>query len=145
MSKADPFREQINVRLNRRLIGSAKRLSEILGIHLYEAVEQALSDWVGKHQNEAQMKLDVYAREKGITIIEPQAVNIAVFQKAEVMVAKEELQRLLGVLESVKDPEYKRETQLELTKALRMFRPVCTQTRDPELLELLAQIEKRLG
>ena len=116
----------------------------MLGVSEREAAEQALREWIRRNADEAQKRLDLYASH-GIRIIQPETVNIAVFQKAEVMVAKEELQRLLGVLQSVRDPEYKRETQLELAKALRMFKPVCTQTRDPELLELLDQVEKQLG
>jgi hypothetical protein len=115
----------------------------MLGVSEREAAEQALREWVRRNMDEAQKRLDLYAS-NGIRIIQPETVNIAVFQKAEVMVAKEELQRLLGVLESVKDPEYKRETQLELAKALRIFRPICTRTCDPELLELLVLIDKEL-
>ena len=126
------------------LVAEFKKTATLLGLKEVHAAELALSEWVRRNRDEAQKRLDLYA-EKGIVINQPETVNIAVFQKAEVMVAKEELQRLLGVLESVKDPEYKRETQLELAKALRMFRPVCTQTRDPELLELLDQVEKQLG
>jgi hypothetical protein len=95
------------------------------------------------------IRADIAAEFKKIANIlgfnETQAAEFAIFQKAEIMIAKDELQRLLDVLDSIKDPEYKRETQLELAKALRMFKPICTQTRDPELLELLAQVEKQLG
>jgi len=126
------------------LVAEFKKTATLLGLKEVHAAELALSEWVRRNRDEAQKRLDLYA-EKGIIINQPETVNIAVFQKAEVMVAKEELQRLLGVLESVKDPEYKRETQLELAKALKTFRPVCTQTRDPELLELLDQVEKQLG
>ena len=41
-------------------------------------------------RDEAQKRLDMYA-EKGITIVEPQTINMAVFQKAEIYSARQEL------------------------------------------------------
>jgi len=136
-------RKDKHFRIRADIAAEFKKIANILGFSEAQAAELAFSDWLQKYRNDAQTRLDLFA-EKGIKIIQPETVNIAIFQKAEVMVAKEELQRLLGVLESVKDTEYKRETQLELAKALRMLRPVCTQTRDPELVDLLAQVEKQL-
>jgi hypothetical protein len=137
-------RKEKHIRLPPNLDADFVRMANIFGLKQWEAAEIAIKEWVQRNRDEAQKRLDMFA-ERGVVINQPETVNIAVFQKAEVMVAKEELQRLLDVLESVKDPEYKRETQLELAKALRMLKPVCTRTRDPELLELLAQIEKQLG
>jgi len=82
-------RKQKNFKVRRDTAGEFARVCEVLGLDEYEAAELALHDWVKKHHDEAQKKLDLYA-EKGITIIEPQTVNIAVFQKAEVLLAKEE-------------------------------------------------------
>jgi len=45
---------------------------------------------VKRNRDETQKRLDMYA-EKGITIIEPHTVNIAVFQKAEIYSARQEL------------------------------------------------------
>jgi len=137
-------RKDKHFRIRADIAAEFKKIANILGFNETQAAEFALFDWIQRHKNEAQTKLDLFA-EKGIKIIQPETVNIAIFQKAEIMIAKDELQRLLDVLDSIKDPEYKRETQLELAKALRMFKPICTQTRDPELLELLAQVEKQLG
>jgi hypothetical protein len=53
--------------------------------------------------------------EKGITIVEPQVVNIAVFQKAEIYTARQELRRMLCVLETTREPGFRKETQLELS------------------------------
>ena len=96
-----------------------------------------------RNRDEAQKRLDMYA-EKGITIIEPHTVNIAVFQKAEIYTARQELRRLLGVLETTRDPGFKREAQLELAKALKVIRPVYTTTRDGELERLLKEAEHYL-
>ena len=72
------------------------KISTILGLKEQEAAELALSEWVKKHQDEAQKKLDLYA-EKGITIIEPQTVNIAVFQKAEISLPRKSSEDYLTI------------------------------------------------
>jgi len=140
-------RKEKHVRLPANLEAEFVKTAKILGLKQWQAAEIAIREWVQRHHDEVQKRIDEYTQRGGLTINQPQSVtvNVAVFQKAEILLAKDELQRLLGVLGSVKDPEYKRETQLELAKALRMFKPVCTQTRDPELLELLDQVEKQLG
>jgi len=69
-----------------------------------------------------------------------------VFDKASVLVACSELERLLNLVEA-NDPDRERKVtfQLELAKALRVIEPVYRRTRDPKLGELLAQAEARLG
>jgi hypothetical protein len=94
------------------------------------------------HRDEAQKRLDLFAQ-RGVTIIEPGTVHIKVFQKAEVLLAKEELMKLLGNLDRG-NPQYRKEMQLELAQALRRVHPVYTRTRDPELLALLQNAEKVL-
>jgi len=89
------------------------------------------------------MKFDLYA-ERGITIVEPQAVNIAVFQKAEMLLAKEELRRVLENLERG-SPEYRHELQLEMVKALKWIQPIYNKSRDSELLDLLRIVEGHLN
>jgi hypothetical protein len=97
---------------------------------------------VKRNQGEAQKKLDVYA-EKGITIIEPDIVNITVFQKAEILLAKEELGRVIENFERG-NPEYKRELELEMTRALKRIQPIYNKTRNPELLRLLHTVDSRI-
>jgi len=135
-------RIQKNLRIRRDVAAEFVKISTILGLKEQEAAELALSEWVKRHQDEAQKKLDLYA-EKGITIIEPQTVNIAVFQKAEILLAKGELSRILDNLERG-NPEYRREMQLELAQALKKIQPVYSHTRDPELLELLNKAQTQL-
>jgi hypothetical protein len=77
--------------------------------------------------------------EKGIVINQPESLTVNVNVKAELLLAKEELQRLLGVLPDIKDPTSRRETQLELAKALKVIRPVYATTRDGELEQLLKE------
>jgi hypothetical protein len=109
------------------------------------ATEIALQEWIQRNRDEAQKHLDMYA-EKGIVINTPQSVtvNVAVFQKADLLLAKRELHRHLDILPDIKDPDSRRETQLELAKALKVIQPVFVKTRDPELAELLKQAEQAL-
>jgi hypothetical protein len=135
-------RKQKNFKVRRDIAGEFAKVCEILGLDEYEAAEMAFQDWVKKHHDEAQKKLDLYA-EKGITIIEPQTVNIAVFQKAEILLAKEELTKLLANIERG-NPEYHHEMQLELAQALKKIQPIYVRTKDPELLQLLRSVEAQL-
>lgn len=137
------MKKQKNLRLRIDLEAEFKQISNILGLTQEAALEIAVSDWIKKYGDEAQKKLDLYA-ERGITIIDPITVNIAVFQKAEVLLVKEELTRLLSNLEHG-NPEYRREMQLELAQALRKIQPVYVKTRDPELLLLLKNVEEHLA
>ena len=135
--------KQKNFRLRANIAAEFEETVSILGLHEYEAVEMALQEWVRSHHDEAQKKLDLYA-ERGITIIEPATVNIAVFQKAELLVAKEELTKLLLNLERG-NPDYRHEMQLELAQALKKIQPVYVKTKDPELLAFLKNVEEAIG
>jgi len=101
--------------------------------------------WV--EENEKQIRLDSFVKaENGTTIniIHPETVNIAVFQKAELVVAREELQRLLGILQRTQDSQFKHETKVQLAQALKKFEPLYRQTRDPELEALIEKVEETL-
>jgi len=101
--------------------------------------------WV--EENEKQIRLDSFVKaENGTTIniIQPEMVHIAVFQKAELVVAREELQRLLGILERTQDSQFKHETKVQLAQALKRFEPIYRQTRDPELEALIRKVEETL-
>jgi len=136
-------RKDKHFRLTVGLTAEFRKTATLLGFSETKAAEFALAEWVKRNRDEAQKRLDMYA-EKGITIIEPHTVNIAVFQKAEIYTARQELRRLLGVLETTRDPGFKREAQLELAKALKVIRPVYTTTRDGELERLLKEAEHYL-
>ena len=135
-------RKDKHFRLRRNLVAEFKRSASLLGFSEAQAAEIALAEWVKKNRDEVQKRLDLYA-ERGITIIEPQTVNIAVFQKAEILVAKEELRRVIENFERG-NPEYRHELQLEMAKALKRIQPIYNKTRDPELLQLLQTVESRI-
>lgn len=108
-----------------------------------EAAELAIRTWVKANRDEAQKKLDLYA-EKGVTIIEPEHIEIKVFQRVDIFLAKEELTKRINNLDRG-SPEYHKELQLKLAESIHKLRSVCVQTRDPELLQLIRDAEKRLG
>jgi len=92
------MKKQKNVELPEKLTCEFEQRCARLGLKQKEAVEKALSDWL--KATSSQVPLPTYfPHETNVTIIRPENVNIAVFQKAELVVAKEELQRLLGILE----------------------------------------------
>jgi hypothetical protein len=135
-------RKDKHFRLGRSLVADFKRSASLLGFSEAQAAEIALAEWVKKNHDEVQKKLDLYA-EKGIVIKDPGVVNIAVFQKAEILLAKEEITRLLGNLERG-NPDYRREMQLQLAQALKRIQPVYSKSKDPELLKLLEDVEAKL-
>jgi hypothetical protein len=139
-------RKDIHHRLPGDALANSKRTAKILSLKQEEAAEIALREWIKGNRHEAQKRLDMYA-EKGVVINTSQSVsvNVAVFQKAALLVAKDKMQRLLDILPDIQDPASRRETQLELAKALKVIQPVFVKTRDPKLTELLAQAEAKLG
>jgi hypothetical protein len=78
-----------------------------------------IQKWI--EENEKQNRLDSFVKaENGTTIniIHPETVHIAVFQKAELVVAREELQRLLGIMQRTQNPQFRHETKVQLAQAL---------------------------
>jgi len=138
-------RKDMHHRVAANVVADFKRIAKILGLKEWEAAEIAVKEWNQRHHDEAQKRLDMYA-DKGIVFNHPESVtvNVAVFQKAEVLLAKEELQRLLGILPDITDPDTRHDTQLELARALKVIQPVFVKTRDPELAELLQQADEAL-
>jgi hypothetical protein len=136
-------RKQKNFKVRRDLAAAFGRICEILCLDEYEAAELALQDWVKKHHDEAQKKLDLYAEKGGVPINEPEHVEIKVFQRVDIFLAKEELTKRINNLDRG-TPEYHKELHLELAESIHKLRPVCVQTRDPELLQLIQNAEKRL-
>jgi hypothetical protein len=129
------YRKQKNFDISREISANFESICSLLGLKEREAAEQALREWTQRNRDESQKRLDLYA-EKGITIIQRETVNIAIFQQAEILLAKDELSRLLEVLETG-NPDCKHDVQLELAQALKKIQPVYVRTKNPELLELL--------
>src|SRR5712692_602792 len=120
-----------------------KKASNILGLSETEAAELAFLEWLEKHADEAQQRLEIYSR-RGIVIEHAGTVNVGVFQRAEVWKAREELERLITILPRVQDPATKRKFKRDLAGAISRTQPVFVKTRDPELSELVRKAEALL-
>ena len=137
------MKKQKNVELPEKLACEFEQRCARLGLKQKEAAEKALSDWL--KATSTQVPLPTYfPHETNVTIVHPQNVNIAVFQKAELVVAREELQRLLGILERTEDSQFKHETKVQLAQALKKFEPIYRQTRDRELEASTKKVEETL-
>ena len=137
-------RKDKHFRLKRSLVAEFKRSASLLGFSEAQAAEIALAEWVKKNRDEVQKRLDLYAEKGGVTITEPEHVEIKVFQRVDIFLAKEELTKRINNLDRGAS-EYRKELQLELAESIHKLRPVCTQTRDPELLQLIRNAEKKLA
>jgi len=138
-------RRDLHCRVRGDIVADLKRTAKLLGLREWQAVEIAVQEWNKRNHDEAQKRLDLYA-EKGIIINQPEAVqiNISVFQKAEVLCARHELERILGVLNDISDEKDRVDTQLELARALKTIQPVFVKSRDEELARLLQVAEVKL-
>ncbi len=88
-------------------------------------------------ENEGQTKLAGFPHQENITE--------SVFNKASLFLAREELGRLIGLIENNADDESRRRTfQLDLAKALRFVEPVYRRTRDDRLTQLMKRAESSL-
>lgn len=139
-------RKEKHVRLSPNLEADFVKTAKVLGLKQWQAAETAIREWVQRHHDEVQKRIDEYTERGGLVINHPQSVtvNVAVFQKAEVLVAKEELQRLLTLVQGNPPADAKHEFQLQLARALKAVQPVYVKTRDPQLDELVRQAEKEL-
>ena len=141
-------KKQFSFRLRSDLMLEFSKIADILGFHNYEAAELAFEEWVKKNKQEAQKKLDMYAQ-KGIEInLESCNVNLdlKIFQKTDVMLAKEELNHLSQEYRyaAEEDGYAKTEQKILLLKAIQRARPVLVKSRDPELAKLVETITKQL-
>jgi len=136
-------KQQKNFELPGALLDEFEKRRKRLGMKSSEAAQSAVMCWLQATADQA--KLPAYFPcENNLTIVKPQTVNIAVFRKAELVVAREELQRLLGVLERTQDAQFKHDTKVQLAQALKRFEPIYLITRDSELQELIKKVEATL-
>jgi len=76
---------------------------------------------VRRKRDKGRKRLDTNA-EKDSRIIEPETVNIAVSQKAEVHTTRQERRRLLDLFQTSQDPSLKNEAQFEAFRRCRLLR-----------------------
>jgi hypothetical protein len=101
-----------------------------------EAARQALEDWLRKNKN--QVSLESYPKQGAAKPVIFQNVTL---QKIQITIVKSELSRLLRVLATC-EPHLKMEFLKEIQRILPSAFTLLEETRDPELQELIAQIEQ---
>jgi hypothetical protein len=102
------------------------------GLHQSEVLNALISQFLKENDN-GQTTLAGFPQEQK---------RLAVFERAQLIVARSELGRILENMERA--PENRSLFQVDLAKALKTIEPIYTRTRDPELLKLLQDAEVRL-
>jgi len=138
------MRKQKNLRLRSDVLDQFTTIVSVLGLRQEDAAEQALYEWTQRNKAEAQKRLDLYA-ERGVEInLESCNVNIAILQKTDVILAKEQLKHLLEKYEIAEEGYERTGQKLALLKNLQKIRPILVRTRDPELAQLVETVTKTL-
>lgn len=103
-----------------------------------EIVTGLLQEW--NRANAEQARITNYFPGSTSIQITAGTVNLAIFQKAEVLLAKEELTRILDSFNEAA-PDFVASFQLDLARALKKVKPIYNGSRDPELIALIQRAE----
>ena len=117
------------------LAAEFEKACTLMGVKEREAAEQALKDWLKKNQSQA--SLESYLKQRTAKPVIFQNVTL---QKIQITIVRSELQRLLQVYESC-EPEMKLEFLKQIQRILPSAFNLVEETRDPELQDLINQIE----
>jgi hypothetical protein len=104
-----------------------------------EAARQALEDWLRKNKDQA--SLESYLKQGAAKPVIFQNVTL---QKIQITIIKSELQRLVKVLGTC-EPQAKMDFLKEIQKILPSAFTLLQETQDPELQELIRQVESLAG
>jgi len=118
------------------LAAEFEKACTLMGIKEQEAARQALEDWLRKNKDQA--SLESYMKQG---IARPVIFQNVTLQKIQITIIKSELQRLVRVLGTC-EPKAKLDFLKEIQKILPSAFTLLEETRDPELQELIAQIEQ---
>jgi Cft2 family RNA processing exonuclease len=127
--------KQKNFRLPLILAADFERACTIMGMEEKEAARQAIEDWLRK--NKDQVSLESYMKQGTVKPVIFQNITL---QKIQITIVKSELQRLLRVLGSCQ-PESKMDFLKEIQRILPSAFSLFEETRDPELQDLIRQVE----
>ena len=127
-------RKQKVFRLIRALAGDFERVCTILGISEQDALEQAVRDWLKK--NQLQTSMETWLKTSKAPVIFQNLTMV----RMQVNIVKNELEAAVKALQEC--DSYERHHWL---KTLQKIYPTATQllseTRDPELEQLIRQVE----
>jgi len=121
------------------LAAEFEKACTLMGVKEREAAEQALKDWLRKNQGQA--SLESYLKQGTAKPVIFQNVTL---QKIQITIVRSELQRLLHVCESCQ-PEMKLEFLKQIQRILPSALDLAEETKDPELQDLIKQIETLAG
>jgi len=109
----------------------------LMGMKEQEAARQALEDWLRKNKDQA--SLESYLKQGAAKPVIFQNVTL---QRIQITIIKDELSRLIKILAGSSEPQAKMDFLKDLQKILPSAFTLLEETRDPELQELIAQIEQ---
>jgi hypothetical protein len=118
------------------LAAEFEKACTLMGIKEQEAARQALEDWLRKNKDQA--SLETYLKQGAAKPVIFQNVTL---QKIQITIVKSELQRLVRVLGGTCEPHLKMDFLKEIQRILPSAFTLLEETRDPELQELIKQVE----
>jgi hypothetical protein len=117
------------------LAAEFEKACTLMGLKEQEAARQALEDWLRKNKDQA--SLESYLKQSAAKPVIFQNVTL---QKIQITIIKSELQRLLRVLANC-PPENRMNFLREIQRILPPAFSFLEETGDPELQELIKQVE----
>jgi len=127
--------KQKNFRLPLVLAADFERACTIMGMEEKEAARQAIEDWLRKNKDQA--SLENYLNQSPTRPVIFQNVTL---QRIHITIIKDELSRLIKILGTC-EPQAKMDFLKEIQKILPSAFTLLEETRDPELQELIKQVE----
>jgi predicted Zn-dependent protease len=118
------------------LAADFERACTLMGMKEQEAARQALEDWLRKNKDQA--SLESYLKQGTAKPVIFQNVTL---QRIQITIIKSELSRLVRVLQTC-EPNAKMDFLKEIRKILPSAFTLLEETRDPELQELVRQVEQ---
>jgi len=117
------------------LAADLEKACTLMGMKEQEAARQALEDWLRKNKDQA--SLESYLKQG---IAKPVIFQNVTLQKIQITIIKSELCRLLKVFGTC-EPQAKMDFLKEIQRILPSAFTLFEETRDPELQELIKQVE----
>lgn len=136
--------ETTSYRLPHAVRSQFKAICAALGLDQSPVLEWLIKAFIRAFVGQA--KLDLFTNQELpatniVQVYQPLNLNMIVFEKAEILLAKTDLREKLDNLQAAASPEVQKEFQLTLAEALKKVKRVYTASRDPELTKLVLEAE----